>query len=1071
MMRRIVASSLKFRRLIVALTAAMIVFGITQLRQAPVDQLPEFGTTMVEVRTEALGLSAVEVEQLITVPLEQDLLNGIAFLDEIHSESIPGLSSVVMFFEEGTPLLDARQVVAEKVSEAAVALPGVSAPPQMLQPYSSTSRLLAVRLSSDRMSPIDMSVLARWNIGPSLLGVEGVANVSIWGQRDRQLQVLVDPERLRDADVSLQQIVETTGNSLWFSPLTFLEASTPGTAGFIDTPNQRFGIRHELPITSPGDLSQIPIQDAEGNAVIVDGEPLRLGDVTEVVEDHQPLIGDAHFGDGEGLLLVVEKYPGANTLEVTRGVEEAFEAMAPGLNGMEIDTSPFRPASSVEAGVENFGRSLLIGGILMLLVLALLFVEWRSTLISASVIVASLAAAGTVLYLRDATFNTMILAGLVMAIGIVVDDAITGVRHLVERLRQRRVEESGSPVWRTVLEASLEMRSSLLYATLIVVAALVPAFFLEGQPGAFLPPLAQSYLLAVAASMVVALVLTPGLGMMLLAKTPAEPRESPVMRWFQRGHEKTLSTIVRRPSWGYAAFGIVSLIGLVTVPLLEASSSVRLEGNDLLVHWEAQPGTSLPAMNRATGDVVDELGALPGVRDVSAHVGRAFHSDQVVDIHSGQLWLNLDPARDHEDTIASIEDVLDRYPALSHDLSTYPEDRIADVLQGTDEDVVVRLYGANLETLRNKAKEVKTVIAGIGGVDRPKVELPPTEPTLEVEVDLARAQHFAVKPGDVRRASAILLSGLTVGNLFEERKVFDVVVWGTPDIRETVDDVGDLLIDTPSGQHVRLSQVADVRIVPNPTVIAHESVSNYLDVSASIAGRDAADVVSDVERAVNGIGFPLGHHAEIRGASAADDASRSRILAVAVAAVIAIFLLFQAAFTSWRLATLAFLTLPIALVGGLLAAWIGGGTLSLGSFAGFIALVGIAARNAVLLIRQYQHLERTGDQPFGRWLVLRGTRESVGPIFATALATAAALAPLVVAGNVAGLEIVRPMAIVMIGGLVTSTLLALVVVPTLYLRYGFVAQRDVVAEGLLVLPETAIEVEPVHGELRGGMAR
>jgi Cu/Ag efflux pump CusA len=1042
----------------------MVVFGITQLRQAPVDQLPEFGTTMVEVRTEALGLSAVEVEQLITVPLEQDLLNGIAFVDEIFSESIPGLSSVVMVFEPGTPLLDARQVVAEKVAEAAVALPGVSAPPQMLQPLSSTSRLMAVRLSSDRMSPIEMSVLARWNIGPRLLGVQGVANVAIWGQRDRQLQVLVDPERLRDADVSLQQIIETTGNSLWFSPLTFLEASTPGTAGFIDTPNQRLGIRHELPIKTPRDLSQIPIQDAEGEAVIVDGQPLRLGDVTDVVEDHQPLIGDAVFDDGQGgLLLIVEKYPGANTLEVTRDVEEAFEAMEPGLNGMQIDTSLFRPASSVEASVDNLGTSLLIGAVLLILVLALLFFEWRSTLVTATVILASLVAAGTVLYIRDVTFNTMVLAGLVMAIGIVVDDAVTGVRHLVDRLARRREEGSGSPVWRSILEASLEMRSSLLYATLILIAALVPAFFLEGQPGAFLPPVVLSYALAVAASMVVALVLTPGLGMILLSRTPAEPRESPVMRWFGRGHERTLSTIVRRPRWGYLAIGIVLFAGFAAVPSLEPSSSFRLEGNDLLVHWEAEPGTSLPAMSRVTTDVVDELGSLSGVRDVSATVGRAFHSDQVVDINDGQIWLNLDPSKDRDVTIGSIEEVLDQYPAMSHEISTYPEDRIADVLQGTDEDIVVRLYGSNIETLNSKAEEVRTVLAGIAGVERPKVELPPTEPTLEVELDLGKAQRFAVKPGDVRRASAILLSGLTVGNLFEEQKVFDVVVWGTPEIREDVSDVRQLLIDTPTGERVRLGQVADVRVVPNRTVIRHEAVSNYVDVSASVAGRNADDVASDVERAVNAVEFPLGHHAEIRGAAAGDGASRSRILAVAIAAAIAIFLLFQAAFTSWRLAVLAFLTLPIALVGGLLAASITGGGLTLGSFAGFIALLGIAARNAVLLIRHYQHLERTETQPFGRELVLRGTRERLASIITTALATAVALAPLVFAGNMAGLELVRPMAIVLIGGSVTSTLVALLVVPSLYLLHGFVAQRDVVAEDLIVLPEPAIEVEPVHG--------
>jgi Cu/Ag efflux pump CusA len=1062
-MRRIVETTLKFRRLVVALAAGMLVFGITQLRHTPVDQLPEFGPTMVEVRTEALGLSAVEVEQLITVPLEQDLLNGVAFLDEIHSKSLPGLSSVVMIFEPGTTLLDARQVVAEKVAEAAVALPGVSAPPQMLQPLSSTSRVLAVRLSSDRLTPIEMSVLARWTIGPRLLGVQGVANVSIWGQRDRQLQVRVDPERLRDADVTLQQIVETTGNSLWFSPLTFLEASTPGTAGFLDTPNQRLGIRHELPIKTPTDLAQIPIEDAEGTAVIVDGEPLRLGDVTDVVEDHQPLIGDALFPDGQGLLLVVEKFPEANTVEVTRAVEDAFDAMRPGLSSMQIDISLFRPASYVESSIDKLGTTLLIGGILLLLAFALLFFEWRTTLISATVILVSLVTAAAVLYVREVAVNTMVLAGLVTAVGVVVDDAVIDAWHLVDRLRRLREGEAGTPVWRSVLEASLEMRSSVLYATLIGIAALVPAFFLEGQPGAFLPPLVLSYALAVAASMVVALVLTPALGMMLLSKTPLEPGGSPVVRWFQRGHEKVLSGIVRRPRWGYVTVGVVLAAGLATLPFLEPSSAVRLKENDLVVHWDAAPGTSLPAMNRVTTEVVDELDALPGIRKVSAHVGRAVHSDQVVGINSGQIWLNLEPSADHEATIASIEEVLDGYPELTHDVSTYPEDRITDVLQGTDEDVVVRLYGANTGTLSSKAEEVRTLMMGIEGIDRPTVELPPTEQTIEVEVDLQKARRFAVKPGDVRRASAILLSGLAVGNLFEEQKVFDVVVWGTPDIRQDVSDVRELLIDTPGDGHVRLAQVADVRVVPNPTVIRHESVSNYVDVSSSVSGRDVNAVVAELRRAVETVDFPLEHHAEIRGAFAAEQTSRSRILAVAIAAAIGMFLLLQAAFTSWRLAILVFNTLPLALVGGLVAALIAGRSVGLGAITGLLAVLGIAVRQGVLLVRRYQHMERVEGLPFGPELVLRGTRERFAPIITTAVATVVGLAPLAFAGDVAGLEIARPMAIVMIGGLVTSTLLALVVVPSLYMLHGFVAQKDAVAEDHIVLPESAIDVEPVAG--------
>jgi multidrug efflux pump subunit AcrB len=365
--------------------------------------------------------------------------------------------------------------VAEKVAEAAVALPGVSAPPMMLQPYSSTSRIMTVRLSSDEVSAIDMSVLARWDIRPKLLGVPGVANVSIWGQRDRQLQVLVDPQRLQEADVTLQEIVSTAGNGLWVSPLTFLEASSPGTAGFIDTPNQRFTIRHVLPIRSAEDLAKIPIEDGEGNAISKDGQPVQLGDVTEVVEDHQPLIGDALFADGSGLLLVIEKFPGAHTLEVTEGIEEALRAMAPGLPGIQIDTSLFRPADYIENSTDNLVRPLTIGAVLLLLALIVMFFEWRAVVTSAAAIALALVAAGTVLYVRDAPANIMVLAGLVLGVGIVIDDAVVDVRNLKRNgIAPAPRGGQGTPAWRTVLDASIEMRSAALFASLVVLAAPVP---------------------------------------------------------------------------------------------------------------------------------------------------------------------------------------------------------------------------------------------------------------------------------------------------------------------------------------------------------------------------------------------------------------------------------------------------------------------------------------------------------------------------------------------------------------------------------------------------------------------
>ena len=388
MMRGIVGSSLHFRYLVVVVAGVMMLFGILQLRDMPVDVLPEFSPPFVEIQTEALGLSAEEVEQMITVPMEQDLLAGVAWLDVIRSESVPGLSSVLVYFEPGTDLYRARQMVAERLAQAAVGLPHVSKPPTMIQPLSSASRFMIVGLSSKELSLIEMSVIARWTIAPRLMGVPGVAHVAIWGNRDRQLQVLVDPEQLRDAGVSLQQIVETTGNALWVSTLSFLEASTPGTVGFIDTPQQRLGIWHVLPISSPDELAQVPVQ----------GTAWRLGDVTKVVEDHQPLIGDALVNDSPNLLLVIEKLPGINTLEVTQGVEEALAALQPGFASIDFDATLFRPATFIEMAIANLSRTLVISALLMVLVLGVFLYGWRTALISLLAIPIPLVAALLVLY-------------------------------------------------------------------------------------------------------------------------------------------------------------------------------------------------------------------------------------------------------------------------------------------------------------------------------------------------------------------------------------------------------------------------------------------------------------------------------------------------------------------------------------------------------------------------------------------------------------------------------------------------------------------------------------------------
>jgi Cu/Ag efflux pump CusA len=1045
-MEWLIGSSLRLRRLVVVAALGIMAFGVLRLGDVPVDALPEFSPPTVEVQTEALGLSAAEVEQLITVPLEQDLLNGVAFLERIESASLPGLSSVVMTFEPGTDLLDARQVVQERLTQAH-GLPNVAKPPQMIQPVSSTSRVSMVRLSSSELSPIEMSVLARWVISPRLLGVDGVANVAIWGERERQLQVLVDPSRLRSRGVSLQDVIETAGNALEVSPLTFLEASTPGTGGFIDTVNQRLQIFHEQAITTAQELAEVPLDGSGASGGGAGPDRLSLGDVAEVVEDHQPLIGDALCRNGDCLLLVVEKFPGARTVEVTEGVEAALDGLRPGLTGMDIDTSVYRPASYVDRSIDAVGRALLIGAILLALVIGVLLFRWRTALIAAVAIALSAAVLVLVLVLAGVTVDAMILAGLVLALLVVVDDAIGDVTTVAQRVTERR-REDGASALRAIVDAVLARRAAVLAGTLVGIAALVPVFFLGGEAGAFLPRLALAYLLGIGASVAVALLVTPALAVMLLGSEGAVRDNAPVARWLHAQYERISPRVVRGAGPALVVVGLAVAALAVSVPFLDRSMGPSLQERDVLVRVEAPPGTSLQRMDDLTKQAVQDLAALEGIRSAGAQLGRAVVSDQTVNVNAGDIWVNVDPSADYDAALAGIEGVAARYPELSARVTTYSEERVSSLLGRPVDDVVVRTYGANLDVLQTKAEEIRSLLAGTAGVADARVAIAPLEPTVEVEVDLARAQALGVKPGDARRTAAILFSGITVGNLFEDQKVFDVVVWGDPALRESEADVAELPIETPDGRLIRLGDVADVRTVPNPAVIRHESVSTYVDVTADVQGRSVDAVVEDLRRDLRSVEFPLEHHAEILGGFGDLQAARSRGIAVTIAAVLAILLILQAALTSWRLAVMAFLMLPVALAGGAVAAWISGGTITLGSVAGAIGVVGITARGAVGSIRHYQWLERTDRRTFGPDLVLRGTRDRLVPILTTALAMAAVVLPFVIGGGGAGLEIIRPMAIVTLGGIVAAVAVQLFVLPALYLRFGFVREPDTAGEDL-----------------------
>ena len=1028
MMRWIIRSSLRYRFLVVAAAVAMMTFGSTQLRDTSVDVFPEFAPPRVEIQTACIGLSSTEVEELITVPLEQNL-QGVPGLDVMRSKSVTQLSSIELIFDAGTDLMEARQLVQERISTMASTLPSWASPPVIIQPLSATSRVMKIGMSSDDVSMIDLSMLAYWKVRARLLGVPGVANVAIWGQRRQMLFVNVDPARLHAAGVTLEQAMTVTADALDAGLLKYTTGTLVGTGGAVETPNQRLGVQHTLPILTAPDLKRVVVGEKET------GVPIRLGDIANVEEGFQPLSGDAVINDGQGLMLIVEKLPWANTLDVTNGVDETLEQLTPGMAGIDVDATIFRPATFIEMAIDNLTSALFLGSLLVIIILVMFLFEWRSALISSVAIPLSLLAALLVLDMRGTTINTMVLAGLVIAVGVVVDDAIIDIENIVRRLRQHRAA-GGTATARVVLEASVEVRGAITYATLINVVAVVPVLFLDGLTGAFFQPLALSYALAVLVSMVVALTVTPALAFLLLGKAPLGTKQPPLVRVLQRGYGAILAGLMRRQQIVVAGFALAAVGGVVAVPALGQTLLPDFKERDFLMHWLATPGTSHPEMVRITTQGSKELRDIEGVRNFGAHIGQASNADEVVGMYFGENWISVDPDVDYDETLARVQETVDGYPGLFRDVQTYLKERIREVLTGSSDAIVVRVYGDDLDQLRETAEQVRERMAAVDGTAEVHVELQVDEPQIEVTVDLEKAQQYGLKPGDVRRASAAIVGSEELGDLWANGRVYDVRIWGVPEVRSDVTAIENMMLGTPRGTQVPLKQIADVVVAPTPNVVFHEDLSRYVEVSSNVRGRDLGAVATDIETAVQSVDFPQGYHPKVLGEFAERQEASQRLLLWSIVAAVAILFLLQIAFRSWTLAALAFLGLPVALVGGVLAVFFTDRNISLGALVGFLTVLGIAARNGIMLISHYQHLEREEGMAFGPELVLRGAKERLAPILMTALATGLALLPLVVAGSIPGHEVEHPMAVVILGGLVTSTLLNLFAVPFLYLRFG-----------------------------------
>jgi Cu/Ag efflux pump CusA len=1025
---RLLTVGLRFRMLLIGLAAGLIALGIITLPKMHTDVLPELSQgPVLEVQTESPGLSSEEVEQYVTVPMENNLLDGVMGVWSVRSHSTPGLSTVDLYFEPGTTTLHARQLVEERLTNS-FSLPAVNKPPLLIQPLSSNSRALLIGLNSSKLSPIELSYLARWVVKPRLSGVPGVANVAIFGQQDRQIQVQVDPARLAAAHVSLQNVIDTAGNSQLVSPLTYLEGSAPGTGGFLDGPNQRIDIRPVLPLGAPKNLASVPITDAPGKPT--------LGSVATIVEGHQPLIGNGITEHGNGLVLLVQKLPSASVPGVTKGVTDALGDLRPALPGVTIDTSFYKPATYVHDSLHNLALGLILAAVLGIVALAALLLDLRGLFLATLSVALSLVTALIVIDALGYTLNALVVLGLLVASAVVVDDAVSATKVLLDRVRMRREQNLQVPLQTVIIEGIAELRGTLAYGTLIVLLVMAPVFFAKGLTATYLHPMALAFGLAVIASTIVVTVFTPAIGMLLFDHGRARAHGAWLKKAVHARYSAAVQHALRIPRGALLAVCLLGFAAAIAFPFLNQPSAPRFKDRNVVVAWTGPPGAGLTEMNRITSRVMTSLRGLPSVSDVGATLGRAVAGDQIVDTNSGQIYVQIKPSADYDRAYSAIHGIVTGVPGMQATVATPEGDVQAGAFEASDKALRLRVYGEDYTELHDLGTQIGHLMSQLNGIGQPQISSPTLEPNINVAIDDTKAHDAGVLPGDARRQASTLVSGLTVGNFFEQQAVFDAVVWSIPSVRANLQDVRGLPIDTTNGGHVPLSSIATVGVGAHPVDIQHQGLSRYVDVTAPLYVGTVADAQAAMQHKLSQVSFPQGYHAELVGGTPEDPTSHLKFLSFGLAALVGVLLLLQAAFGSWRLACMYLLALPASVIGGLLVALIIGQIRSLGADLGLLAVFVFAARQGLLQITHIRRLQARDGGALTPAIVIQAAVDRIGPSLTAVLVSAATLIPFVAIGDVAGNELTHTAAAVMLGGLLTATLLNQLLVPAMCLALG-----------------------------------
>jgi CzcA family heavy metal efflux pump len=1022
MLQWLVEFSIRNRGVVTALACLMTAYGIYVAAHAQFDVYPEFAPPRVVIQTEAPGLSPEEVEQLVTRPVEY-AVNGVPQLESMRSQSLQGLSVVTVQFREGAEIMRARQTVNERLAEVAERLPRGVHTPGMAPLTGATSLILALGLTSNQRTPMELRTFADWTLRPRLLGVPGVARISVYGGEVRQLQIQIPPERLAAYNLPLKELVEAAR-----------AASGVRGAGFVETATQRIVLRTEGQSLTPAELGEAILAHRQG-------VPLRLRDVARVVEDAEPKISEAAIGGQRGVIVLVDSQFGSNTLAVTAAVEAALEEIKPALEGQYIQLHPalFRPANFIHTSVRNVSFSLLLGGLLVCGVLFGFLLNVRTAFISLTAIPLSLLAAVIVLDRLGLSLNTLTLGGLAIAIGEVVDDAIIDVENIFRRLRENQAGGSPRSRFRVVLEASLEVRSAVVYATLVVVLVFLPVLAMTGLQGRLFAPLGLAYVLAILASLVVALTLTPALSCLLLARPGAAPAEPPLVRWLKARYAALLGTVFRRPAPLVAGAAALCAASAALIPIFGATFLPELREGYYVVCFWATPGTSLEESLRLGRNVTRDLLASPNVLSVAQQVGRAEKGEDVWGTHYSEFHVQLNPnspARG-EEVEAEIRRIVNRFPGVNFAIHSFLVERMEEILSGVIGQVVVKIFSDDLDVLDRKAQEMAAVLARVRGAADVRVESQPGVPEIRLALRRDRLRQLGFEPVEVLEAVGTAYQGTVVSQVYEGNRVVDVNVILHPDLRRDPAAVGSLLVDNGAGVRVPLRALAEIRQTSGRYSILHDGTQRRQAVICNVQGRDVSSFVNEARRELRKkVVLPAGAYTVFTGTDVAREEAQREMLLHSLLAGAGILLLLAMVFRGARNLLLVLVNLPFTLVGGVVAVFLTGGWLTVGSMVGFVTLFGITMRNSIMMVSHFEHLVREEGAAWGLEAALRGASERLAPVLMTALATALGLLPLALGSGDAGREVEGPMAIVILGGLVTSTALNLLLLPWLALRFG-----------------------------------